>query len=94
MKDTTLTQFVRDRDGQPRGLVVATVIDGSVRIGWSYTHIKAGDRFDKKKAYTIAFGRAENGWGDKVTVPHRVEKVYVNMVGRAAKYFKDLPVIA
>ncbi len=44
--------------------------------------------------YTIAFGRAENGWGDKVTVPHRVEKVYVNMVGRAAKYFKDLPVIA
>jgi len=26
MKDTTLTQFVRDRDGQPRGLVVATVI--------------------------------------------------------------------
>ncbi len=30
-----LTQFVRDRDDQPRGMVVSTVIDGSVRFGWS-----------------------------------------------------------
>ncbi len=29
-----LMQFVRDRDDQPRGMVVATVIDGSVRFGW------------------------------------------------------------
>jgi len=26
MKNTTLKQLVRDRDGQPRGMVVATVI--------------------------------------------------------------------
>lgn len=94
MKDTTLTQFVRDRDGQPRGLVVATVIEGSVRLGWSYTHTKAGDRFDKKKAYTIALGRAENGWGDKVTMPHRVANVYELMALRSLKYFKGTPVAA
>jgi len=93
MKDTTLTQFVRDRDGQPRGLVVATVIDGSVRIGWSYTHTKAGDRFDKKKAHQIAFGRAENGWGDTVTSPHRVKNTYELMALRALKYFKNVPVV-
>jgi len=94
MKDTTLTQFVRDRDGQPRGLVVATVIDGSVRIGWSYTHTKAGDRFDKKKAHKIAFGRAENGWGPKVKVPHRVMNVVELMALRSLKYFKGTPVMA
>ena len=32
MKDTSLVQFVRDRDGQPRGLVVATVIDDKIRL--------------------------------------------------------------
>jgi hypothetical protein len=33
MKDTTLKQLVRDRNGQPRGYVVATVINDSVRVG-------------------------------------------------------------
>jgi hypothetical protein len=89
MKDTTLTQFVRDRNGQPRGLVVATVIDDAIRLGWSYTHIKAGDRFNKEKAYNIAFGRAENGWGDSVTMPHRVSKVFNKMLDRATRYFKN-----
>jgi hypothetical protein len=56
MKDTTLKQLVRDRNGQPRGMVVATVIDGSIRFGWSHTNTKAGDRFDKCKALTIALG--------------------------------------
>jgi hypothetical protein len=69
MKDTTLKQLVRDRNGQPRGMVVATVIDGTIRFGWSHTNTKAGDRFDKCKALTIALGRAENGWGPKVNVP-------------------------
>lgn len=92
MKDTTLTQFVRDRNGQPRGLVVATVIDNAVRLGWSYTHIKAGDRFNKERAYIIAFGRAENGWGTNVQVPHKVSKVYEKMTNRAVKYFKNTEV--
>ena len=47
MKDTTLKQLVRDRKGQPRGMVVATVINGSIRFGWSHTNTKSGDRFDK-----------------------------------------------
>ncbi len=27
-------------------MVVATVIDGAIRFGWSHTNTKAGDRFD------------------------------------------------
>jgi hypothetical protein len=49
MKDTTLKQLVRDRNGQPRGYVVATVINDSIRVGWSYTNTKLADRFDKQK---------------------------------------------
>lgn len=84
-----LTQFVRDRKGQPRGMVVATVIDNAIRVGWSYTNTKAGDRFDKKKAFVIALGRAENGWGPNVTVPHSVSNVYELMALRALTYFKN-----
>lgn len=89
MKDTSLVQFVRDRDGQPRGLVVATIIDDKICIGWSYTNTKAGDRFNKQKAYMIAFGRAENRWGNQVEMPHRVKKVYEKMINRAVRYFKN-----
>ena len=94
MKDTSLVQFVRDRDGQPRGLVVATVIDDKIRLGWSYANTKAGDRFNKEKAYSIAFGRAENRWGNQVEMPHRVKKVYEKMTDRAVRYFKNGIVVA
>jgi len=94
MKDTSLVQFVRDRDGQPRGLVVATVIDDKIRLGWSYTNTKAGDRFNKEKAYRIAFGRAENRWGHQVKMPHNVKKVYEKMTDRAVRYFKNGVVVA
>lgn len=92
MKDTTLKQLVRDRDGQPRGMVVATVIDGTVRLGWSHTNTKAGDRFDKRKALTIALGRAENGWGPTTVVPVSTRKVLNKMAERAVRYYKNVPV--
>lgn len=90
MKDTTLKQLVRDRNGQPRGMVIATVIDDSIRIGWSYTNTTKGDRFDKRMAFTIALGRAEFGWGKTVKVPCRVKKVYDKMASRAKNYYKEL----
>jgi hypothetical protein len=90
MKDTTLKQLVRDRKGQPRGMVVATVIEGTIRLGWSHTNTKAGDRFDKRKAFTIALGRAENGWGKNVRVPHNVSKSLDNIVKRAVRYYKNV----
>ena len=90
MKDTTLKQFVRDRDGQPRGMVIATVIDDSIRIGWSYTNTSKGDKFNKQMAFAIALGRAEYGWGKTVKVPNRVQNVYNKMTERAKNYYKEL----
>jgi len=92
MKDITLKQLVRDRKGQPRGMVVATVIDGTIRLGWSHTNTKAGDRFDKRKAFTIALGRAENGWGPNTHVPVSTTKVLDKMTNRAVRYYKNVPV--
>ena len=90
MKDTTLKQLVRDRNGQPRGYVVATVINDSVRVGWSYTNTKAGDRFDKCKGFAIALGRAENGWGKNVRVPHNVSKSLDSIAKRSIRYYKNV----
>lgn len=89
MKDTSLTQFVRDRKGNARGLVVATIINNQIRLGWSYTNTTAGDNFDKQLAYHIAFGRAEFGWGPNVRVPHSVNKVLNRMQHRANRYYKQ-----
>lgn len=93
MKDTTLKQLVRDRDGQPRGMVVATVIDDTIRFGWSHTNTKAGDRFDKRRAFTIALGRAENGWGATTQVPVSTTKVLNKMAERAVRYYKNVPTL-
>mgnify|MGYP000152929704 CR=1 FL=1 len=93
MKDTTLKQLVRDRKGDPRGMVIATVVNNTVRIGWSYTNTKAGDRFNKKKAIIIATGRAEKGWGQKVKTTHQVIKSLNQIVERSIRYYKGVPLV-
>lgn len=91
MKDNSLVQFVRDRKGQPRGLVVATVIDNEIRLGWSYTNTKAGDRFNKQRAFQIALGRAETGQSERVMTPHSVIKVMNQVAVRAERYYRNIP---
>ena len=86
--DKSLMQFVRDRKGNPRGVVVAAIVDNEVRYGWSYTNTKLGDRFDKRRGLVIAHGRIDNGWGDKTQVPHNVLKSLNHISNRAAKYYK------
>jgi hypothetical protein len=49
-----------------------------------------GDRFDKQKGFSIALGRAENGWGKNVRVPHNVSKSLDNIVKRAVRYYKNV----
>lgn len=86
-----LSQYVRDRKGNPRGIVLATVVNDNINLGWSYTNTKAGDRFDKYKAYKIAWGRAQHGAikSGSSTIPHSVMKVMDKMSVRATRYFKN-----
>ena len=41
MKDTTLKQLVRDRKGNPRGMVIATVVNNTVQpfVQEPYQHV-------------------------------------------------------
>lgn len=89
MTENYLTQFVRDRKGNPIGMVVATKMsdENLVRIGWSYTNVKAGDRFKKARGLTIAKDRIHTDTNRKV--PHAVLKVVTNgFIARSLGYFK------
>ena len=84
--DATLMQFVRDRQGQPRGVVIAKKVNGTVRVGWSFSNKKAGDSFNKKRGIDIATGRVYTTTRSKI--PNSVNKVIENMVERSTKYFR------
>lgn len=89
MKQNYLTQFVRNRKGNPIGIIVATKMsdENHVRVGWSYTHVKAGDRFNKERGLGIAMDRAHTNTNRKV--PHAVLKVATNgFITRSLNYFK------
>ena len=90
MKDSYLTQFVRNRKGNPIGIVVASkILDADVvRIGWSYTNVKAGDRFNKERGLGIARDRIHTNTNRKV--PHAVLNVLDDggFVDRSKHYFK------
>ena len=74
--------------GQRVGVMVATVVDGDIRIGWAKANLKAGDRFDKQKGIDIALDRA-NG---RVVAPELPECMRTQMRGfqiRALRYFQQ-----
>lgn len=77
--------MVREK-GLPRGILVAGMVDGTVRIGWSYTH-KRKDKFDKNRGLDIAIGRMYQASPIEI-VPHKVMKdLETNFVPRVEKYF-------
>lgn len=89
--DKTLVQYVKNRQGQRVGAVVAKRFDDMVVVGWSFTNIKAGDVFDKAKALLIATGRCERN--STSTIPRVMEPVIQNIVNRSDRYFRGAKVI-
>lgn len=76
-----LVQYVRDRNGQPIGAVVAV---GKNQVGWSKLHKL--DNWDREKALMIARNRAVVGFNTEV--PTDVFPVFANMVNRSVRYYK------
>lgn len=78
--------MVREK-GLPRGILVAGMVDGTVRIGWSYTN-KQMDNFDKVRGMDIAVGRMLTPSRIEI-VPRKVIKEIENHFRhRVEKYFK------
>lgn len=77
--------MVREK-GLPRGILVAGMVNGEVRIGWSYTN-KRKDNFDKVLGMDIAIGRMFTPSPIDI-VPHKVLKeISTNFLPRVEKYF-------
>lgn len=77
-----LLEYVRDKQGHPIGVVVAT---GANRIGWSKVNGKL-DKFDKNLGIKIAKGRAASGTVTRT--PSEVKPYFKKMYYRAQRYFK------
>ena len=84
-----LAKFLRDKRGNPIGLVCATKgAAGDVTVGWSFT-AKADrnpGRISKTRAWEIALGRAENG--TSAALPHVLDPLVDEIRDRAARYFR------
>jgi hypothetical protein len=75
-----LVQFVRNRNGQPRGVLVAR----NEGVSWSALHPR--DSFDKELALRIARGRIENGCN--TNPPRHVQNALPRFIDRAQRYFR------
>ena len=76
-----LVQFVRNRHGQPKGVLVAR----QNGIGWSA--VSPRDTFDKELALRIARGRAEAG-RIQAQRPSYIEDALPKFRNRAVRYFR------
>jgi hypothetical protein len=84
-----LKQYVRDKKGNPKGLVLAVISDNPdakvVRLGWSLCSKR--DRFDKGIAENIAVGRAYEGTA--ALIPHAVEREFSYFHKRLSRFLKN-----
>jgi hypothetical protein len=86
-----LKQFIRAKNGQPIGLIVAIKDGDSFRIGWSLTAVKKGDKFNKHLGERIAISRAMSS--TPTTFPDAVYRTYYpkgkrSFTDRCKAYFK------
>ena len=81
-----IIEYVKDRKNRKVGVLLGSLIDEKISIGWSQAHI-ALDKFNSEKGKKIARGRLQ-GWGYNVTVPHIIHKRMKKFVNRCQRYFK------
>lgn len=86
----TLSQRIRRKNGQPKGVLVAKKInDTTVAIGWSLC--KKPDTFDMEWGTKIAIGRADKFNGN--TIPHSIKDDFGTFAKRCSRYFKGNEII-
>ena len=81
-------QYIKNRKGQLIGCVAAVDSD---KVGYSLCNTKAGDKFNKAKAFEIAVGRAiVNPVRDLYAVPRSAQSIVEFFLNdRAVRYFKN-----
>lgn len=85
----TVIQYVRDKNGNPRGVLVAVKTSKGFSCGYSLCNKK--DRFSKNMALKIAIGRAELVMAPheiRNMVPHEIRKMVPTFTERCKRYYK------
>lgn len=87
-------EYIRRRKGgkvHKVGIILATVTDNSViKIGWSKTNTKVGDKFDLNEGLLMARNRATTlGITDVPSAPLCIRRQLRQFGARAVRYFKD-----
>lgn len=86
-----ITQYVRDTNNNPVGVVVASEVSSNKwAIGWSACNVKKGDVFDKVKGKEIAYRRLtclRPLTGQTPLPPANVQNVINSLKERGQKYF-------
>lgn len=75
--------------GSRRGVAVALPVGNEVKFGWSFTNLKAGDKFDKETGLQIAVARATKPCKIK-QVPYDALKAICRLEERSRRYFKQI----
>ena len=89
-----LKQFIRNKNNQKIGVLVADSVDGQVLVGWSlarranreYTGASQ-DEFDVQRGLEVATGRMY--MGSKTEIPNSIRDTYLSFVNRANRYYQD-----
>lgn len=82
MEEKVIFEYVKDENGQRRGVLAAT--SNGPFIGFSALHPR--DKFSKEVGLRIAEGRARMGTMSEV--PYRMQEQEAKFRDRATRYFK------
>lgn len=90
---THIHQYIRDGDGHPYGVVVASKQDdGTINLGYSLCHKNDRNNFDKKLGLQIALNRANSGihyeFPSSKTKYDTIMKYFNSISDKAMSYFK------
>lgn len=91
--ETKLLKYIRNKKGEPRGVVVAIRKGDEVNYGYSLCH-STKDKWDRHTGIIIAEYRALS---ESYKLPKAentqkiIEKAFSDLSKRAVNYFKDLP---
>jgi hypothetical protein len=85
----TLITYLRDKSGDPVGVVVARKNEAHDNFTIGYSMCRKGDRFSKKMGLKIALGRCEYYNEDYVSqMPHKLKQILPSFLKRCERYYK------
>lgn len=90
--ENTLINYIRNKKGEPRGVVVAVKNEGEVLYGYSLCN--PVDKWNKQRGVKIAIARALSDGYNLPEASNSAKMVierFEHLSDRALKYFKDLP---